>query len=78
MIWNLCLKAVEAMQYQGTLTVRTAVQPLLKQPYRSHAEPLAATQELTVDVVDSAPGIPAEVKEKIFEPFYNTKEGEPA
>jgi two-component system, NtrC family, sensor histidine kinase PilS len=74
-IWNLCLNAVEAMQSQGTLTVRTSVQPLLRQPYQSHAEPLAATQELIIGVIDTGPGIPPEVKEKIFEPFYSTKKG---
>jgi signal transduction histidine kinase len=74
-IWNLCLNAVEAMQSQGTLTVRTSVQPLLRQPYQSHAEPPAATQELIIDVIDTGPGIPPEVKEKIFEPFYSTKKG---
>jgi len=74
-MWNLCLNAVEAMQCQGTLIVRTSVQPLLRQPYQSHAEPLAGTQELIIEMIDSGPGMPPEVKEKIFEPFYSTKEG---
>jgi two-component system, NtrC family, sensor histidine kinase PilS len=74
-IWNLCLNAVEAMRYQGSLTVRTAVQPLLNQPYHGHTEPLIATQELIIDVLDTGPGMPQEVKEKIFEPFYSTKDG---
>jgi two-component system, NtrC family, sensor histidine kinase PilS len=73
-MWNLCLNAVEAMQCQGTLTVRTAVQPLSRQPYQSYAEPLAGTQELIIEMIDSGPGMPPEVKEKIFEPFYSTKE----
>ena len=74
-MWNLCLNAVEAMQCQGTLTIRTAVQPLLRQPYQSDAELLAGTQELIIEMIDSGPSIPPEVKEKIFEPFYSTKEG---
>jgi signal transduction histidine kinase len=74
-IWNLCLNAVEAMHHQGTLTVRTAVQTPLNQSYRGHTEFLTAVQELMVEVVDSGPGMPLEVKEKIFEPFYSTKDG---
>jgi two-component system sensor histidine kinase PilS (NtrC family) len=74
-IWNLCLNAVEAMHHQGTLTVRTAVQPAFNQLYRGHDEFSRAAQELIIDVVDTGPGMPLEVKEKIFEPFYSTKEG---
>jgi signal transduction histidine kinase len=74
-IWNLCLNAVEAMHYQGTLTVRTAFQPQLNQPYRCNTQLPSATPELIIDVLDTGPGMPLEVKEKIFEPFYSTKDG---
>jgi two-component system, cell cycle sensor histidine kinase and response regulator CckA len=66
---------MEAMDHQGTLTVRTALQPLLYQPYRGPTAQPNATQELIIYVVDTGPGIPLEVKEKIFEPFYSTKDG---
>jgi two-component system, NtrC family, sensor histidine kinase PilS len=74
-IWNLCLNALEAMSHQGTLTVRTAVQPILNTSYRSHRESLTTTQELLIEVMDTGPGMSLEVKEKIFEPFYSTKDG---
>jgi two-component system, NtrC family, sensor histidine kinase PilS len=74
-VWNLCLNAVEAMHYQGMLTVRTALQPLPNHLHRSTPPPLATDQELIIDVSDTGPGMPLEVKEKIFEPFYSTKEG---
>jgi two-component system sensor histidine kinase PilS (NtrC family) len=74
-IWNLCLNAVEAMHFRGTLTVRTALQSLPSQPYSGNTQPLPATQELIIDVLDTGPGMSLEVKEKIFEPFYSTKDG---
>ena len=74
-IWNLCLNAVEAMHYQGTLTVRTALQPQLNWLHRSNTRMPSAAQELIIDVLDTGPGMPLEVKEKIFEPFYSTKDG---
>jgi two-component system sensor histidine kinase PilS (NtrC family) len=73
-IWNLCLNAVEAMSYRGTLTVRTAVQPLSHQGHWPNAAPPSTMDELIIEVIDSGPGMPPEVKEKIFEPFYSTKE----
>jgi two-component system sensor histidine kinase PilS (NtrC family) len=74
-VWNLCLNAVEAMRHQGVLTVRTALQSLLNQAYRGHTQVPTATQELVIEVLDTGPGMPLEVKEKIFEPFYSTKDG---
>jgi two-component system sensor histidine kinase PilS (NtrC family) len=74
-IWNLCLNAVEAMRYQGTLTVRTARQSSLHQPCSGNPQSPAAPPELIIDVLDTGPGMSLEVIEKIFEPFYSTKEG---
>lgn len=73
-VWNLCLNAVEAMRYQGTLTVHTAVQPTSHQGHWPHTAPQPPVDELIIEVIDSGPGMPPEVKEKIFEPFYSTKE----
>jgi two-component system sensor histidine kinase PilS (NtrC family) len=72
-IWNLCLNAVEAMQCQGALTVRTAVHPLLHQGHWTDATPQPPLHELIIEVIDSGPGLVPEVKDKIFEPFYSTK-----
>jgi two-component system, NtrC family, sensor histidine kinase PilS len=73
-LWNLCLNAVEAMPSRGTLTVRTAVRPLPHQPFRAYGEARLGTQELIIEVGDTGPGMPPEVQERIFEPFFSTKD----
>jgi two-component system, NtrC family, sensor kinase len=59
---NLLMNASQAMPEGGTLSVRTA---------------LVAGEEVEVMVSDTGPGIPADIQEQIFEPFFSTKrEGE--
>jgi two-component system sensor histidine kinase PilS (NtrC family) len=74
-LWNLCLNAVEAMQYQGTLIVSTALEPRLPHPYRHSASLAGPGQALIIAVLDTGPGMSIDVQEKIFEPFYSTKDG---
>jgi two-component system sensor histidine kinase PilS (NtrC family) len=73
-IWNLCLNAVEAMRNQGSLTVRTIVEQLSHREHWSNGTPQPTIRTLIIEVIDSGPGLSPEVKEKIFEPFYSTKE----
>lgn len=54
---NLILNALQAMAGEGTLTVRTA----------------ATASEISVQVQDTGPGIPADVMGKIFNPFFTTR-----
>jgi hypothetical protein len=54
---NICLNACQAMEAGGTLAVRT----------------FAEEDRVTVEVEDSGPGIPAEVRAHIFKPFFTTK-----
>jgi two-component system NtrC family sensor kinase len=56
---NLVQNAIEAMGGKGTLTVATG----------------AAGRRVRVTVADTGPGIPASDRERIFDPFYSTKEG---
>lgn len=58
-VWtNLIDNAIDAMDGQGTLTVRT----------RRDGD-----DRLLVEIGDTGPGIPEEVRRRVFEPFYTTK-----
>jgi two-component system, NtrC family, sensor histidine kinase HydH len=60
---NLLLNACEAMGEGGQLTIRVA-------PAKSSGE---AARQIAVEIADSGPGVPAEMKEQIFNPFFTTK-----
>ena len=56
-IRNLIVNAAEAMQNQGTLTVGTK----------------SGRDMVCIYVQDTGPGIPADIRQKIFAPFFTTK-----
>ena len=57
-VWtNLIDNAADAMKDKGTLTIRT----------------FCETDYVVVEIMDTGPGIPAEVQSRIFEPFFTTK-----
>jgi len=57
-VWtNLIVNAVDAVAGDGTITIRTA--------------PDGAN--VLVEVIDTGPGVPAELKRRVFEPFFTTK-----
>ncbi len=60
---NIILNAIQAMPRGGKLTVSTF--------WESFA---TLTKELVVSFRDSGEGIPSAIREKIFEPFFSTKE----
>lgn len=58
---NLILNAYQAMEGEGKLTLRTRV----------------TEEQIIVDVTDNGPGVPAEMRARLFEPFESSKpEGE--
>jgi two-component system NtrC family sensor kinase len=57
---NIILNAAEAMTKGGSLSIRTSFS--------------LDKQSIVVTIADSGPGIPEEVRERIFDPFYTTKE----
>jgi len=57
-VWtNLVDNAVSAMQGEGTLTIRTALD----------------NDWLLVEIGDTGPGVPPDIVKRIFEPFFTTK-----
>ncbi len=69
---NLAINARDAMQGQGTLTIE-AGNAFLDDTYVARHGDVAAGQYVMVAVTDTGCGIPAELLERVFEPFYTTK-----
>jgi|GEM_PF-5152120 len=57
-IWNVCLNAVQAMGEEGVLTIRLSRE---------------SDVSWRLEVEDTGPGIPEELQDKIYNPFYSTK-----
>lgn len=60
---NIILNAIQAMPRGGKLTVATFPENISPE-----------SKELVVSIRDTGEGIPPEIREKIFEPFFSTKE----
>ncbi|PYS17002.1 MAG: hypothetical protein DMG15_00660 [Acidobacteria bacterium] len=71
---NLCLNASDAMPKGGTLTIE-AKNLYLKRGYRSAPAEMNPGNYILIKVSDTGIGIPAEIIDKVFEPFFTMKQG---
>ncbi len=72
-IVNLAVNARDAMPGGGRLVLRTS-NIAAKECGRFHAKGMPAADYVLVEVSDTGTGIPPAIVDKIFEPFFSTKE----
>jgi two-component system sensor histidine kinase PilS (NtrC family) len=73
--WNLLINAAQAMSSGGDLRIRLEKR---ENGSQSPSLPWPSTQKkpwVKISISDSGVGVPLQEKEKIFEPFYTTKDG---
>ncbi len=71
-ILNLAVNAIEAMPDGGVLDIRTGNLDL--SAAEAGARDLPAGRHVTLSVADTGSGIPLELRDQIFDPFFSTKD----
>jgi len=69
---NLCVNAIEAMESEGMLSVKVVRVTVGEEPEEDLVG-IPAGEFVELSVSDTGPGIPDDVRERMFDPFYTTK-----
>ena len=72
-IINLAVNAKDAMEGNGTLTISTHTD-VLAEPYQFGDDTIKPGEFVIIDVSDTGCGIPPENMNRIFDPFFSTKQ----
>jgi len=70
---NLAINARDAMEAGGRLTIETA-NTMLDDDYAARQTDVEAGNYVLLSVTDNGAGMPPEIGEKVFDPFFSTKE----
>ncbi len=73
-IQNLCQNAIDAMAASGTLKIKTE-NVCLTTPVKKY-ELIAPGEYVKVSVTDTGHGIPLEIQDKLFDPFFTTRKAD--
>jgi signal transduction histidine kinase len=70
---NLLINALEALGGKGTVAITAAQGVEYQEPVAMPGRRGDPAATLVVDLVDDGPGVPPEVAERVFNPFFTTK-----
>jgi two-component system nitrogen regulation sensor histidine kinase GlnL len=71
MFTNLIANAFEALEGKGTIAITASIGEIEPDPAFGVAPTVAAT--VVVDITDNGPGVPPELSDRIYNPFFTTK-----
>jgi signal transduction histidine kinase len=69
---NLIINAFEALEGRGSIAIRVD-QGIAEDDHGHHPEAPAPLPTLIVQIVDDGPGVPGDLVDRIFNPFFTTK-----